>query len=148
MMEDTEKGRLTILGAVAVLLISAWWIESFAPYLNRWVAVLLASLLGLYLHLAYRGFRWLVAGALLFIGASIAFTLVIHTGRLTGSRGVPLTLLGIACVLFAAFLTFSRTVGAYLSERRAVAQQTQRQGPCPLSPTLSPKGEGAFKSMG
>ncbi len=100
-MEDTDRGRLTVLGAVVV------------------IAVTLAWLLGIHLYLAYRGFRWLVAGSLLFAGASIAFTLATHEGRSAVSRVVPLVLLGIASVGFAALLVFSRATGAYLSERRA-----------------------------
>jgi hypothetical protein len=67
---DPLKGKVLTLAAIAALAASAWWAREIAPFpgVTRWLTVPLALLLAAYLHLGYRGFRW-VAGLTLLAAA-------------------------------------------------------------------------------
>jgi hypothetical protein len=114
------KGKLITLAAIAALLSSAWWIREIAPSLRipRWVGVPLAVLLVVYLHLGYRGFRWIVGVLLVVAGGAATYQIAI-SGSSVGTRQVGLLLLVLATLVLGPVLGVSRAVGSYLEDRRS-----------------------------
>jgi hypothetical protein len=119
-MNDLAKGKLLTLVAIAVLLTSAWWAREIAPSLGipRWLGVPLGLLLAVYLHLGYRGFRWLVGIALVATGGATTYQLVI-SASFDSAWHVALSLLVLATLVLGPVLSFSPAVNSHLQHQRS-----------------------------
>lgn len=120
MTNDLVKGKMVTFAAIAALLTSAWWSQEIAPSLNtpRWVGVPLALLLAMYLHLGYRGFRWIVGAVLVAAGGAATYQLA-RSGSYASSRYVGLSLFALAALLLGPVLSVSPAVGSHLEYKRS-----------------------------